>query len=43
MGGQLKGTGFLSGVIKIFHRFFFLLLLLLLLLLFGYAIRLVGS
>ena len=23
MGGQLKGTGFLSGVIKIFHRFFF--------------------
>ena len=42
MGGQLKGTGFLSGVIKIFHRFL-LLLLLLLLLLFGYAIRLVGS
>ena len=36
-GGQLKGTGFLSGVMKIFHRCFKLLLLLL-----GCAMRLVG-
>ena len=36
-GGQLKETGFLSGVMKIFHRCFLLLLLL-----FGCAMRLVG-